>query len=189
MQIYLYKDNQQAGPFPIETLRERAAEGFLSRSDMAWYEGCPDWIELGRVPGMFPSPPPLRAMPQPRLQEASDETIIRRICDYEGISGILWIALGIFQICTILGIIAGVWNIIAGISRRNAVELIAQRDPKIPLMYQGVAQLIVIGLINLFLGGVIGLIFVAFDFYIRDKVLTNASLFVMPPGSERHQIA
>jgi hypothetical protein len=45
-------------------------------------------------------------------------------------------------------------------------------------------QLIVIGVINLALGGVVGVVFVAFDFYIRDKILTNAYLFVESSASQ-----
>jgi hypothetical protein len=46
--------------------------------------------------------------------------------------------------------------------------------------------LVIIGVINLVLGGFIGVLFVGFDFYIRDKVLTNAHIFtgaVQPSGS------
>ena len=35
----------------------------------------------------------------------------------------------------------------------------------------------IIGLINLLLGGLIGVLFVTFDFIIRDKVLSNRRLF------------
>lgn len=108
---------------------------------------------------------------------SSDQNLIRRISDYERISGILWIVLAVIQICTIVGVIAGIWNIFAGRSRLKISKRIAFRDSKIPKLYEGINELIVIGLINLFLGGVIGILFVGFDFYIRDMVLTNAYLF------------
>jgi hypothetical protein len=37
--------------------------------------------------------------------------------------------------------------------------------------------LVIIGIINLLLGGFIGVVLVGFDFYIREKVLTNSHLF------------
>ena len=39
------------------------------------------------------------------------------------------------------------------------------------------AGLVVIGVVNLFFGAVFGLLFVGFDFYIRDLVLTNREIF------------
>jgi hypothetical protein len=39
------------------------------------------------------------------------------------------------------------------------------------------AGLILIGIVNLILGGIIGVVFVILDFMIRDKVLTNRNLF------------
>ncbi len=54
---------------------------------------------------------------QSRSQYQSEDyghNVIRRIADYERMSGILWIVLGVIQICTVVGIIAGVWNVFAG---------------------------------------------------------------------------
>ena len=177
MQIYLYKDNQQTGPFAFQQIADFAAQGVLSRQDLAWYEGCADWIQLGQIPGLFRAPPPLQA-PLPLHNPASDDSLIRRISEYERISGILWIVLGAIQILTILCIIAGVWNIFAGISRVKASKSIADREASIPKMFEeNLTMLIVIGAVNLLLGGVIGILFVAFDFYIRDLVLKNTHLF------------
>ena len=105
------------------------------------------------------------------------DNLIRRVADYERISGIFWIVLGVIQVCMVFTAIAGIWNIFAGVSRRNAAKRIRDRDPNIPAEFDGIAQLVIIGLINLMLGGVIGVLFIAFDFYIRDLVLTNAHLF------------
>jgi hypothetical protein len=102
---------------------------------------------------------------------------VRRIGDYERISGIIWIVLGVLQICSIYGIIAGVWNLFAGSSRLRMAKMISQRRANAPREFEGVTGLIVIGIVNLFLGGVIGILCVAFDFYIRDRVLSNRHLF------------
>ncbi len=113
----------------------------------------------------------------PIATESSDDVLIRRIADYERISGILWIGIAIVQLISIYGAIAGIWNIIAGISRIQVVKRIRARDSSIPTDFEGVGGLITIGIINLLLGGVIGVAFVAFDFFIRDKILTNRHLF------------
>jgi hypothetical protein len=106
-----------------------------------------------------------------------EDALIRRIAEYERISGILWIVLGVIQILCLVGIIAGIWNIFAGRSRLKFSPVIASRDATVPQAYDSITQLVVIGVINVLVGGFIGVAFVAFDFYIRDKVLSNAHLF------------
>lgn len=108
--------------------------------------------------------------------DAGEQTL-RRIADYERISGILWLILGIVQVLMIVTIIVGIWNIVAAVSRLKLRPMILARDVQIPAIYEGVAQLIIIGILNLLLGGVIGVLFVVFDFIIRDMVLSNRHLF------------
>lgn len=128
---------------------------------------------------------PVRHATQSQADAYHDEQLIRRIADYERLSAILWMILGIIQILTIVAVIAGVWNLFAAWSRFRLVPLIRERNHDIPEVYEGVAGLVIIGLINLFLGGLIGVAFVIFDFIIRDKVLSNRHLFNgTPPGAE-----
>jgi hypothetical protein len=110
------------------------------------------------------------------------EHTIRRIADYERVSGILWLILGIVQVLMIVTIIVGIWNIVAAASRLNMRPMILARDARVPAAYEGVAQLIIIGILNLLLGGVIGVLFVVFDFIIRDMVLGNRHLFDQADG-------
>ena len=44
-------------------------------------------------------------------------------------------------------------------------------------MFQDAGWLVTMAAVNLLLGGVIGLVFVAFDAYIRSQILKNAQLF------------
>jgi hypothetical protein len=97
--------------------------------------------------------------------ENSDDDLIRRIADYERISGILWIGIAILQLISIYGALAGIWNIIAGIVRIKTAKRIRIRESLIPSEFEGVANLVTIGIINLALGGVIGIVFVGFDFF------------------------
>lgn len=109
---------------------------------------------------------------------SNGKNTLKRLADYEKISGVLWIILGVIQVFTIIGIIAGVWNIYAGYSRVKIAPRVLLGDPDIPGIFDDMTQLIVIGLINFFLGGIIGILFVIVDFVIRDQVLQNKSLFL-----------
>ncbi len=111
------------------------------------------------------------------ISSDSEYAIIERIYLYEKISAILWIFIAIFQIISVLAIVAGIWNLIAGISRLGLLKDIKARKKDIPKEYEGVIQLIIIGFINLFLGAGFGIVIVIFDFYIRGLVLDNQKLF------------
>ena len=103
---------------------------------------------------------------------------VNRLADMEKASGIIWICIAILQICAVYTMFAGIWNLVAGISRFGIATKLRAKDPEIPALYQSTAQLIVLAIVNLILGGVIGLLAVAFDFYIRDQVLKNSHLFI-----------
>lgn len=118
-------------------------------------------------------PPPLTN----QLVSDSDVNLIRRIADYEKISGVIWIVVGVIQILLVLTLIAGVWNVFAGISRLNVVKRIKAQERSVVENFEGIAGLVVIGIINLIFGGVLGILFIGFDFFIRDQVLSNSRLF------------
>jgi hypothetical protein len=139
---------------------------------------------IPQQPPIIPQPPPLQisvALPAsvfPQFpHQTEDQHFIRRIAEYERLSSIFWFVLGMIQICLLVTAIAGVWNIFVSISRWKLANRIRQQDPTVPEAYGSTTPYVIIGLVNLLLGAVIGVIIVAFDFYIRDKVLTNARLF------------
>lgn len=107
----------------------------------------------------------------------ADANVIRQIADYERISGWLWIVLGIIQVISVVGMVAGAWNIYAGWTRLKIVPSILERDAGIPEAFEGISGLVIIGILNLALGGVVGLACVGFDIFIRDKVLSRRHLF------------
>lgn len=114
----------------------------------------------------------------PRAAAISDELMLARIADYERVSAILWLILGIVQVLLIVTIIAGVWNIFAATSRFKMSPLIRARDAGVPAAYEaGLVQLVILGALNFFLGAAVGVVFVIFDFYIRDLVLKHRHLF------------
>lgn len=53
MQIHIARDGQRLGPFPLEDVNRQVATGSVALTDLAWYEGIPQWIPLSQVPGVI----------------------------------------------------------------------------------------------------------------------------------------
>ncbi|KAF1026593.1 MAG: hypothetical protein GAK29_01212 [Acinetobacter bereziniae] len=49
MQIYLARNNQQAGPYSIEQLNQMLASQQVLLTDLAWHQGMPEWKALGEL--------------------------------------------------------------------------------------------------------------------------------------------
>ena len=47
MQIYLARNNEQAGPYSLQELNQMLADDQVALSDLAWHEGMKDWQKLG----------------------------------------------------------------------------------------------------------------------------------------------
>jgi hypothetical protein len=104
-------------------------------------------------------------------------TVVRRLALYERLSGWAWLTLGIIQVLTVVGIIAGAWNIYAAITRIKIAPRIERREAAIPSAFASLTGYVIIGVINFVLGGVIGLILLGLDLYVRDQVLRHRNLF------------
>ena len=46
MQLYVTQKGQQAGPFPIETVKGMLERRELTPTDLVWHEGAPGWMPL-----------------------------------------------------------------------------------------------------------------------------------------------
>src|SRR5438046_8365895 len=64
MQIYVGKNGQQLGPFSLEEVNRKLADGTFAGSDLAWYEGAAGWAPLSGVTGVV-IPPAAAASPAP----------------------------------------------------------------------------------------------------------------------------
>lgn len=51
MQIYLARNNEQAGPYTLEQVNSMLASGQVVLSDLAWHEGLDNWQTLGQLTG------------------------------------------------------------------------------------------------------------------------------------------
>ncbi len=107
----------------------------------------------------------------------SGNPVITKIANCQRVSNILWLIIGIIQICSIICIIAGIWNIIAVCNNWKFPQKILNQDSDIPGYYEGIAGLIILVVVNFLLGGLIGVILIGFDFYIRGLVLDNKQMF------------
>lgn len=112
------------------------------------------------------------------LDGIKENAIVNKIADCQKFSNILWLIISIIQILTIICIIAGIWNLIATITSWHMPKKILHMDKDVPDYYEGIVGLIIVAIVNFLLGGLIGVILVGFDFYIRHLVLENRHLFV-----------
>lgn len=49
MQIYLARNNQQAGPYTVEQVNQMLQSQQVLLTDLAWYQGMPEWKALGEL--------------------------------------------------------------------------------------------------------------------------------------------
>ena len=49
MQIYLARNNQQAGPYTVEQVNQMLASQQILLTDLAWHEGMVEWKALGEL--------------------------------------------------------------------------------------------------------------------------------------------
>lgn len=63
MQISVYNNGQQLGPFPLDAIHNMVRLGSLPQTAHVWYEGAPDWIPLPTFLQQYPVPAAPAAMP------------------------------------------------------------------------------------------------------------------------------
>lgn len=111
------------------------------------------------------------------LTSTQKQVIASQLAKYTKIENICWIILGILQVLSIYGIIAGIWNIIGGIYGFETEKRILRRDKKIPIDTEDCTSIIVFGVINVLFGGVIGIGIVIYWWWIRQEILKNKDIF------------
>ena len=63
MSILIYKNDQQEGPYEIETIRAGLASGQFTLDDFAYQDGCTDWVPLHTLIPAVPQPPAIPTQP------------------------------------------------------------------------------------------------------------------------------
>lgn len=115
---------------------------------------------------------------------------VRRISDWQTISNVIWIVIGIIQVfvgfimimfrmipyaCCF--IIIGSYNIAMACKKWNLPKRILNKDADIPWHYEPIMARIISAAVNTLLAAVFGALLSILDFYIRSLVLKDWKLF------------
>lgn len=104
--------------------------------------------------------------------------IAARVRRNEIIVNVLWIILGVVQAILLYTAAAGVWNIVNAIIFLVNSKNITPGNPNVvPYFEKRKTGLIIAGVINAVLGGVVGVVLVLYELHIRRIVLDNAGAF------------
>jgi hypothetical protein len=116
MQIYVGKNGQQLGPFSLEEINRKLADGTFAGTDLAWYEGAAGWAPLSGVTGVVipsitptltpippaaPAPTPVQPAPTPAAAAPlrSNTPIVQPATapkgGYKTLSLVSWVLLGL----------------------------------------------------------------------------------------------
>src|SRR5690606_16819328 len=58
VQYFLVEGGQTVGPFTLQQVKQRIAEGRTSREDLIWKEGLSGWVAISTLPEFRETPPP-----------------------------------------------------------------------------------------------------------------------------------
>lgn len=104
--------------------------------------------------------------------------VATRVRRNEIIVNVAWLILGAIQVALLYTAAAGVWNIVNAILfLRNAKSIVAGNPGVVPYFDSRKTGLIITGVMNLVLGGVVGVVLVLYELYVCRVVLNNAGAF------------
>jgi hypothetical protein len=127
MQIYVGKNGQQLGPFSLEEINRKLADGTFAGTDLAWYEGAAGWAPLSGVAGVVipptspatpapspapaPTPTPAPIQPSPVAPVRPNASIVQPAPRGTGtLSMVTWILLGLTFIVSFIPLVGcGAW--------------------------------------------------------------------------------
>lgn len=130
MQIYVGKNGQQLGPFSLEEINRKLADGSFAATDLGWYEGAPGWAPLSGVPGVripsaaavAPTPAPAPApvvqptptsAPAPVLPRPNAPIVQPPRSGYRTLAVVSWVLLGITFVVSFIPLIGcGAWFLV-----------------------------------------------------------------------------
>ncbi len=101
MQIFLYLNGEQVGPFTEPDIRSKVASGEVSQADLGWHEGLAEWRPLNAILSIIP---PVRKLPPPRPIATPQASSLPVACPTCG--GPKWRASDPCQICANARIVA-----------------------------------------------------------------------------------
>lgn len=120
--------------------------------------------------GLVP-PPPLDT-PRAAVIPHEVQREISSIASMELATAIVWLIIGILQVLALVTAFVGIWNIVVSTSRFRRKREIEQLNPGVPRTVQGeLGWIIFFIVLNLFLGGIIGVAGAVMDIFIRERIL------------------
>lgn len=111
-------------------------------------------------------------------------TVLQNISSKEKVSGIIWIVVAAIQILVGLAynwvtLLIGVWNLICGITRITNAGKIEERANSIVETYEkSLTSTIIFLVLNIFIGGLIGIAGAIYDLVVRNYVLNNQNILL-----------
>ena len=134
MQIYVARNGQHLGQFPVEEINRKLGDGTLSLTDLGWYEGATGWAPLSGIAGVAlpaasvtPMPPPPAPSPMPNppapgpsqmpnvpparpAQGSVSASAPLPVQSYKGMAVTSWILLGLTALLSIVPVLGfGAW--------------------------------------------------------------------------------
>ena len=126
MQIHVARNGRKLGPLLVEEINRKLADGTLSATDQAWYEGAAGWAPLSSVPGVTvpsgpaspamptppaaPSPAPSASPARPAQTSSSATTHQQLVKSYKGMAVVSWVLLGLTALLSIVPVLGfGAW--------------------------------------------------------------------------------
>lgn len=95
MQIYLYQNEQQTGPYTEQQIRDLVAAGTIQTTDVCWYEGLSDWQPIDTVISFQPSVPPAAHHAAFTPQQAAPAVVQTNVKQGALIGGVACFVIGI----------------------------------------------------------------------------------------------
>jgi hypothetical protein len=127
MQIFVGKNGQQLGPFSLEEVNHKLADGTFAASDLAWYEGAAGWAPLSSVTGVVippaavavpvpapaPAPAPVMPVPAPIRPNASIVQPAQPVRSTKMLAVISWVLMGITLVISFIPFLGcGAWVLV-----------------------------------------------------------------------------
>ena len=115
--------------------------------------------------------------------------VLQKISGKEKVGGIIWIVVASIQLMIGLAVnwvimIIGIWNFIIGIMRIvNAGKMDERADTIVEQYEKDLVNIIIFLIVNIFIGGLIGVAGAIFDLVTRNYVMNNKNI-IMGTASE-----
>jgi hypothetical protein len=141
-----------------------------------WQQGSPSPYQTSQQAGSLPGATLYGGM-GPVVAE-KDMRAVRQIVGLERVTAVVWVVIAIIQIIGVVTIPFGIWNIMVCINRFRRAEAIEALHPDIPTAFEReLGSIIIFIALNLFLGGVIGVVACIMDLAVRSQVLRMRHVF------------